>query len=148
MTGEAAFGGGVFIADTSAWQRSGRDQAAAGEWQAAMRDGRIVTNPIVKLELLHSARDGTEFDAFAARLAQLREVPITRSVTRAAQQAYRALAHVHPLFHRSVALPDLLIAAAAQDAAVGVLHYDRDFDTLATVLSFESRWIAPPAPAA
>jgi predicted nucleic acid-binding protein len=38
---------------------------------------------------------------------------------------------------------DLLIAAAAQDAAVGVLHYDSDFDTLATVLSFESRWIAP-----
>jgi hypothetical protein len=27
--------------------------------------------------------------------------------------------------------------------AVGVLHYDEDFDTLATVLEFESRWIAP-----
>ena len=28
-------------------------------------------------------------------------------------------------------------------SAVRVLHYDADFDTLATVLSFESRWIAP-----
>jgi hypothetical protein len=49
---------------------------------------------------------------------------------------------VQPLLHRSVKLPDLLIAAAAQDSSVGVLHYDDDFDTLATVLSFDSRWIA------
>jgi len=37
-----------------------------------------------------------------------------------------------------------LIAAAAQDASVGVLHYDAHFDRLAEVLDFESRWIAPP----
>jgi predicted nucleic acid-binding protein len=43
-----------------------------------------------------------------------------------------------------VKFPDLLIAAAAQDAALGVLHYDAHFDRLATVLSFESRWLAPP----
>jgi hypothetical protein len=38
---------------------------------------------------------------------------------------------------------DLLVAAAAQDAGLGVLHYDAGFDVLATVLDFESRWIAP-----
>lgn len=37
----------------------------------------------------------------------------------------------------------MLIAAAAAEAGVGVLHYDADYDTLATVLRFESRWIAP-----
>ena len=26
---------------------------------------------------------------------------------------------------------------------MGVLHYDADFDTLAGVLPFESRWLAP-----
>ena len=82
-------------------------------------------------------------DSLGADLAQLREVPITRAVTNAALRAQRALAHVHPLFHRSVTLPDLLIAAAAAEAGVGVLHYDADYDTLATVLDFESRWIAP-----
>src|SRR6266536_858069 len=55
----------------------------------------------------------------------------------------RELAHARPLFQRSVKLPDLLIAAAAADVAIGVLHYDQDYDTLATVLNFESRWIAP-----
>jgi predicted nucleic acid-binding protein len=37
-----------------------------------------------------------------------------------------------------------LIAAAAQEAGVGVLHYDRHYDRLAKVLNFESVWIAPP----
>jgi predicted nucleic acid-binding protein len=136
------FGGGVFIADTSAWAWS-RRKRLAGEWNDAVRRGQIATTPIVRLELLYSAHDGASYDALAADLAQLRDIPITRSVTNAAERAQRALAHVHPLFHRSVRPPDLLIAAAAEDAAVGVLHYDRDFDTLATVLSFESRWVAP-----
>jgi len=57
--------------------------------------------------------------------------------------AQRALAHVRPLHHRSVNIADLLIAACAADAAIGVLHYDEDFDRLADVLAFESRWIAP-----
>jgi predicted nucleic acid-binding protein len=138
------FGGGAFIADTSAWQLA-RHVAVAAEWSAAVRAGQIATTPIVRLELLQSTRDGAEFDAWTERLAELRDIPITRSVTNAAERAYRDLAHVHPLFHRSVKLPDLLVAAAAQDAAVGVLHYDKDFDTLATVLGFESRWIARPS---
>lgn len=40
-------------------------------------------------------------------------------------------------------IPALLIAAAAQSGAVGVLHYDHHFDRFAEVLAFESRWIAP-----
>lgn len=50
---------------------------------------------------------------------------------------------IHPLFHRSVTVHGLVIAAAAAAAGFGVLHYDADFDTLATVLPFESRWVAP-----
>ena len=138
----APFGGDVFIADTSAWARSAHRRIRA-RWQAALENGQIATCPIVNVELLHSARDLTGFDALAARLTELRDVPITRSVTNAAQHALRRLARVGPLHHRSVTLPDLLIAAAAQDASVGVLHYDEDFDTLAGVLAFESRWIAP-----
>ena len=138
----APFGGDVFIADTSAWARSAHRRIRA-RWQAALENGQIATCPIVNVELLHSARDGDEFDVRAADLAELRDVAITRSVTNAALQALRSLAHARPLHHRSVGLPDLLVAAAAQDAGVGVLHYDEDFDTLAGVLAFESRWIAP-----
>jgi len=137
----APFGGGVFIADSSAWARAHHPRLRTA-WAAALRSGQIATCPIVNLELLHSTRDGAGFDQLGADLAQLRDVPITRSVTNAALQAFRQLAHTQPLFHRSIKLPDLLVAAAAQDAGLGVLHYDEDFDTLAGVLNFESRWIS------
>ena len=136
------FGGGVFIADTSAWARAERSSTLDG-FGAALRGGQIATCAIVSLEFLHSARNGDEFDDRMSLLAQLRDVPISRSVTTAALRAYRDLAHRQPLFHRSVKLPDVLVAAAAADAAIGVLHYDADFDTLAEVLPFESHWIAP-----
>ena len=136
------YGGGVFVADGSAWARA-HDATIAPEWTAALRNGQIATCPIVNLELLYSARDGADFDRLAADLAQLRDAPVSRSVTNAALRAMRDLAHAGSRRHRRVKLPDLLIAAAAQDAALGVLHYAEHFDTLATVLSFESRWIAP-----
>lgn len=139
----SAYGGGSFIADTSAWGRA-TAQSVAAEWRRAAECRQHATCPIVTLELLHSARDGAGFDTRAAELAVLRDIPISRSVTNAALGAYRALAHRQPLLHRSVQLADLLIAAAAADPNVGVLHYDADYDTLAEVLSFESRWIAPP----
>jgi predicted nucleic acid-binding protein len=137
-----AYGGETFIADKSAWAHA-RSPRVSQQFSSALRNGQIATSPVVKLELLYSARDGASFDRLAADLAELRDVPLTRSVTNAAQRALRKLAHVRPARHRSVSLPDLLIAAAAEDAAVGVLHYDEHFDTLSTVLNFQSRWIAP-----
>ena len=142
MAAPAAYDGRTYIADNSAWSRAAHPSVRE-EWAAALRNRQIGTCPIVKLELLYSARDGDDYDRLDAILGALRDVPITRSVTNAAVAALRKLAHVQPLYQRSVRFPDLLIAAAAQDAAVGVLHYDHHFDQLAQVLDFESRWIAP-----
>lgn len=93
--------------------------------------------------MLYSAQSGEDFDRLDALLGALRDVSVTGSVTNAALAGYRALAHRQPLFHRPIKFGDLLIAAAAQDAAIRVLHYDQHFDRLADVLGFESRWIAP-----
>lgn len=135
------FGGGVFIADTSAWQHVGHEQVRA-EWLAALEARQIATCSVVKFELLYSAFDPSAFDSVATDQALLRDVSVSVSVHRAALSAMRELAAAAPLHHR-VPLPDLLIAAAAQEAGVGVLHYDRHYDRLAQVLSFESRWLAP-----
>jgi predicted nucleic acid-binding protein len=134
--------GRSYIADTSAWVRA-RNPAVTQGWTAALRHEQIATCPIVKLELLRTARDASDYERIDQELSALRDVPITRSVTNAAFRAFRELAQVHPLYHRSIRLPDLLIAAAAQDVSLGVLHYDAHFDRLAEVLDFESRWIAP-----
>jgi predicted nucleic acid-binding protein len=73
----------------------------------------------------------------------LRDVPVTVSVQRTAIAALRDLSDRGAGYHR-VKLPDVLIAAAAQHAGIGVLHYDHHYDRLAEVLDFDSRWIAEP----
>ena len=136
----AAESGDVFVADTSAWARA---HHVADEWKAELEQGKIATSEIVALELIYSARDGAEFDLRAGQLALLPQAPVTPATLSSARAAFRALAHRHPLFHRSVTIADLVTAAAAADAGMGVLHYDADFDVLAEVLEFESRWVAP-----
>lgn len=137
------FGGGVLIADTSARVRAG-DPAVTELWARAARAGQLATCSIVTLELLYAARDGAEMGEVARDEAALRGVPVTVSVQRAAIGALRALATRGPMGHHRVSLPDALIAAAAQEAGIGVLHYDRHYDRLVEVLHFDSRWIAPP----
>ena len=46
--------------------------------------------------------------------------------------------------HCTVKLGDLLIAAAAERARPVVLHYDRDFDRIATITGQPTEWVTPP----
>jgi hypothetical protein len=45
--------------------------------------------------------------------------------------------------HRQVKQPDLLIAAAAELAGVGICHYDADFEAISAVTRQPTRAIAP-----
>lgn len=45
--------------------------------------------------------------------------------------------------HQSVKIPDLLIAAIAERNRVAVLHYDRDFDTIAEITGQQCEWVVP-----
>lgn len=112
-------------------------------WSQALRGGRLRLSPMVRLEILFSARDGKQFDAKSEELSALASAPLTRSVLRAAELGMRTLAHRSAGAQR-IPLVDYLIAAAAQETGAAVLHYDHDYDTLAEVMEFESAWLAPP----
>jgi predicted nucleic acid-binding protein len=142
MGDEAPFGGKVLIADTSAWARASHP-LIRDLWAAALRGRQIATCSIVTLELLYSARDVRELTIVEAEQALLRDVPVAASAQRAAIGALRDLAADGPGQHR-VPLADALIAAAAQDAVVDILHYDHHYDRLAQALHFTSVWVAPP----
>ncbi len=142
MGDEAPFGGKVLIADTSVRARASHP-LVRDLWAAALRGRQIATCSIVTLELLYSARDAREFTTIEAEQALLRDVPVAASAQRAAIGALRDLASDGPGQHR-VPLADALIAAAAQEAGVDVLHYDHHYERLAQVLHFTSIWIAPP----
>jgi predicted nucleic acid-binding protein len=99
-------------------------------------------SPVVRLEILFTARDGDRFDVLAERLSALRAAPLTTAVARAAQDAMRTLAHRSAGAQR-LPIVDYLVAAAAQETGSAVLHYDSDYDTLAEIMEFESIWLAP-----
>jgi predicted nucleic acid-binding protein len=99
-------------------------------------------SPAVRLEILLTARDGRTFDELAEELSAWRTSPLTNPVVRAAEEAMRALAHRSAAAHR-LPIVDYLVAAAAQETGAAVLHYDRDYDTLAEIMAFESIWLAP-----
>jgi predicted nucleic acid-binding protein len=45
--------------------------------------------------------------------------------------------------HRSVPLPDLIIAACAEAAGLTVLHYDADYERVAKLTGQRVRWVVP-----
>ena len=44
---------------------------------------------------------------------------------------------------RAQRVPDLLIAAAAESRGLTVLHYDADFDRIASVTGQSCEWVVP-----
>jgi len=55
----------------------------------------------------------------------------------------RKLSKVGGLRHRSVKIPDLLIAATAEAAGATLWHYDEDYDRIAHVTGQPTEWVAP-----
>lgn len=45
--------------------------------------------------------------------------------------------------HRGVKVPDLIIAAIVEHHGVSVLHYDDDFERIATVTGQPVAWVVP-----
>jgi hypothetical protein len=131
------------LADTSAWFASRRAPDVRSHFDALVARAAISTCDAVKLELLHTARNASEFGARRAELDLLPQCPIGPAEFRRAIDVYEALTQQGGMHHRRVKHPDLLIAAAAESAGVPVLHYDRDFEAIAAVTGQPMRWIAP-----
>lgn len=91
---------------------------------------------VTRLEVLFSARLATDYAALEETLDAFRALRMNAETFAIAAGAQRELAAGGE--HR-VPIPDLLIAACAQQHAANVLHVDRHFDTLATVLAFRPR---------
>ena len=139
MTAAGRFGDLPLVADTTVWAKLHRAPAdLVAAFRAYARDGLILGSPVVRMEWLHDAQNGEEFDERDRLFGTLRELALTRAVSDAALGALRDLrAQGSPGYHR-VGLPDALIAATAAENGVNVLHDNpRDYDKLAEVLEFE-----------
>jgi predicted nucleic acid-binding protein len=131
----------TFLADKSALTRSDTRPEVRGVIEPLLLAGRIATCGIVDLELLYSAPSPAIYQDLAEVLRAMPRVPITDVVVDRALEVQALLAGRSQ--HRSVSLPDLLVAACAEVAGLTVLHYDTDYERIATLTGQPTQWVVP-----
>ena len=129
-----------YLADKSVWSRL-RQPAVLSAMSSYVDRGLIGTCPIVDLEILFSARTGAEHAYFRLQREAFEYFPLTDDIARRAIDVQGLLARRSQ--HRSVAIPDLLVAATAERFSLTVLHYDRDYDRIAEITGQPTQWILP-----
>jgi predicted nucleic acid-binding protein len=115
----------LLLADKSALERA---------TPATLELGEICLCAVVRLEMLYSARSPMEYERMEHDLAAFRELRTDAETIAIAVSAQRELGQQGR--HR-LPIPDLLIAACAQQHQAAVLHLDRHYEALAEVLAFE-----------
>jgi predicted nucleic acid-binding protein len=98
---------------------------------------------VTELEMLFSARNIQERARMKEQLAaSLEHVDTPEDIWDLAAEIQEAL--TEQAQHRCASIPDLLVAATARARGLEILHYDRDFDTIARCTEQPTRWIVPP----
>lgn len=123
-----------WLIDKSAYVRLQLGQAAnRDKWSARISRGLVRLSPITRLELGYSARSGdTGRRQFASPPLSLMPIEhLTPAIEDRAFQVQMLLADRGQ--HRAPSIPDLLIAATAEKAALTVLAVDKDFDLIAAI---------------
>lgn len=130
-----------YLIDTSAMIRILRGHDV--DLDAPLLAGLIGYCPITELELLRSATSADDRRKLIEAVDSLLVwTPMGDRTFERAREVQAELTRVGK--HRCAAPVDLLVAATAELAGVTVLHYDRDFETIAEVTGQPTAWIAPP----
>ncbi|MCP2319956.1 hypothetical protein APR12_005334 [Nocardia amikacinitolerans] len=130
----------VYLADKSAHAQRYNSQDAARRLDREITAGRLAVCEMAALELLYSARSGSDYLRLDTALQALPWVATDGAAMRRALDVQGQLAKRGP--HRRP-LPDLIIAATAELAELTVLHYDHDFDLIAEITGQPTEWIVP-----
>jgi predicted nucleic acid-binding protein len=132
----------VYLIDTSALVRILK-RPALGTWQKPLEEGIVARCPVTEIEFLYSARNTQDRAELIEDIEALFGwTPLDdRAVTRA-WQVQEELTRTGK--HRSAGAVDLLIAATAELQGLILLHYDRDFETIAEATGQPTQWLAPP----
>jgi predicted nucleic acid-binding protein len=129
----------TFLVDTSVLKRLGRLEVRRVVEPLAV-SGQLARASVSDLEVGYSAPNAREWDRLVRALDACDLVETSAAHVRRALQVQRLLAQAS---QRGRKVPDLLIAAAAEELDLIVLHYDADFDRIASVTGQRSRWVVP-----
>lgn len=132
-----------YLIDTSAAVRVLRDPGVRTTWHEALTAGVIAICDPVELELLFTAQSLADRLRKKELLAELFGWVVTPdNVWTRAHRVQQLL--TEQATHRSAVVADLAIAATAEANRLTMLHYDRDFETVAAATGQPTRWIAAP----
>lgn len=132
----------VYLIDTSALVRILK-RPARPLWEKPLEEGLISRCPLTEVEFLYSARNAEDRSELVQDLdALFGWTPLDdRALTRA-WDVQRELTEKGR--HRSAGAVDLLVAATAELQGLTMLHYDHDFETIASVTGQPTQWLAAP----
>ncbi len=129
----------TFLADKSALTRRETRPEVREALEPLLLAGEVATCGIVNLELLYSATSPATYVALAEALRGMPRVAVNDSAVERALEVQAKLAQRSQ--HRGVPLPDLLVAACAENAGLTVLHYDADYERIAELTGQAVRWV-------
>jgi predicted nucleic acid-binding protein len=129
--------------DTGAWTwvRDRRFPELATWFNAAVEAGLVFVCDLVVLELTRLAPNETRAREVADRLAAFESIPMSAELWTRARRTQLALAVGGD--HRRVPPADLLLAGAAEEAGVTLIHYDRDYERIASASGLRHQWLMP-----
>ena len=145
MSAEVWDGRRAVLVDTSAWMLARRVPEARELLLAAIERGDVAWCWPVRYELIVDARGPEGIAAVDRTLEGLREIAVDRTVQRGVLSAMRELAGSGSHGAHRLPLTDLTVAVAAQISGLDVLHFDRHFERLGTLLGVGTPWIAEPS---
>ena len=131
----------AYLIDTSAAARS--FHPVVGNFVVPLvSDGLVGTCAALDFEALFSSRNASEYEEVRLdRQVAYEYLPTNDTDWNRALDVQRQLASRSQL--RAVGMPDLIIAAVAERERVTVVHYDADFDTIASITGQPMQWVAP-----
>lgn len=121
--------------------RDRRHPQLASWFNAQVAAGLVLVCDLIVLELVRLAPNADRAAEVGARLDAFATVAMPAALWDRARSIQLALSEAGT--HRSVPPADLLIAAAAIEADVELLHYDADYAAIAAVSELRERWLAP-----
>jgi predicted nucleic acid-binding protein len=133
--------GAVYLADTSVYVLQGRHPQVRRRFADLLSAGRLATCQMTAMEYLNNAPDPKGYKVLWAAIHGQRWMDVTTAAMDRALDVHRRLAEDSQ--HRHFRLPDLIIAATAEDHGATVLHYDADFDRIARITGQPVEWVAP-----
>lgn len=110
-------------------------------FNAQVTAGSVLICDLVVLELTRLAPNERRAREVSSRLGAFASVPMATGLWPRTRELQLSLADAGE--HRRVPPADLLLAAAAEAAAVPLVHYDADYVRIAQVSDLEQRLLAP-----